>query len=366
MFKFLCLLSCLFTIRAHAEFDWQAHRGGRGLHPENTIHAMKEALKYPITTLELDVVMSKDNKVVVGHEPWMNEQICLTPGGAEVKGKEVNLYSLNYSEIQKYDCGSKAHPLFPRQSRSKQHKPLLDELLKNLKSSGKKFNIEIKSTPDDEKAGYQPDYKIFTDKVISVIEDHLKPEQFTIQSFDWRVLKYLHNKYPHINLVALQGSSFDREKVIKELGFRPAVFSPHYEHLSAADVAWFHKQNIKVIPWTVNSLDTMRKMIAMHVDGIITDYPDLISEISKDSYALKPDCPPKFNRFEGECVKIPTHAEASEQNPGWVCKRGYVQKRLSCVKIKLPRNAEFTDDGKTWICKEGYERYRLKCRKIEK
>lgn len=112
----LILISCcLFTTAA--AFDWQGHRGARGLYPENTINGMKEAMRFPITTLELDVVISKDNAVVVSHEPWMNEEFCLDSKGQTVKDREVNFYTLTYEEIKTYDCGTKLHPRFPQQKK---------------------------------------------------------------------------------------------------------------------------------------------------------------------------------------------------------------------------------------------------------
>lgn len=365
MLRYLLLF---LSFKAVASFDWQAHRGGRGLYPENTTEAMKRALKYPITTLELDVVVSKDNQVVVSHEPWMSEEICTSPSGPGSKGealsgREVNLYRLDYSEIKKYDCGTKSHPRFPRQLRAKEQKPLLFDLLTELKDSGKNFNIEIKSTPQEEAQGFQPQYQKFTDEVLAVILRVLPETRFSIQSFDWRVLKYAHQKYPQVPLVALIERSYQSETIIRELGFKPGVFSPSFDNLSAADVAYFHRQKVKVIPWTVNTPELMKKMLAMHVDGIITDYPDLIEQVPTDLTEIKPECGPNANRFEGACVKIPKNAEVSEQNPGWVCLKGHVQKRMSCEKIKLPKHAYFQEDGKTWVCKKGYEHYRYKCRK---
>lgn len=353
----------LLSFPCFAEFDWQSHRGGRGIYPENTINGMKASVKFGVSTLELDVVMSKDKLVVVSHEPWMNEEMCLDPKGKRVSGREVNLYKLSYEQIKQYDCGSKPHPRFPRQQKIKEYKPLLADLIKELHSSDKKFNIEIKSTPEDEKDGYQPEYREFSDKVMSVILENLPPSRFTIQSFDWRVLRYIHEKYPSVEISALRESRYSPGDIVKELGFIPQIFSPDFELLTAADVAYFHKNHIKVIPWTVNSPEMMKKMIAMNVDGIITDYPDLIAEIPKEAYGQGPECSPKHNRFEGKCVLIPKNAEASEQNPGWNCKSGYVQKRKACVKIKIPRHARLEEDGKTWVCKEGYERYRSLCKK---
>lgn len=350
------LIGLLLTQVALANFDWQGHRGARGLYPENTIGGMREALKYPITTLEMDVVLSKDHKVIVSHEPWLSEEFCL-----KARGREINLYKLNYAAIKKFDCGSKIHPRFPEQQKVSEHRPLLEEVLKAFKTSGKKFSIEIKSSQDNEKLGYQPEFKIFSDTVLKVIQSHLSATQYSVQSFDLRVLKYLHEKYPEVQLVALRETPYTPQGVLDELGFSPNFFSPDFSLLKAADVAYFHDKNIQVIPWTVNTIADMKKVIAMNADGLITDYPNLIQEIPSELY-LAPDCKKGFNRFEGTCVRIPKNAVASEKNPGWVCKTGYLQKRAACIKIKVPANAVLLDDGKTWVCRDGYKRYRYTCK----
>lgn len=352
MLRFLTLCLSLLPVMSYA-FDWQGHRGARGIYPENTINAMKEAVKYPVTTLEMDVVISKDNQVVVSHEPWMNEEACLDPKGKEVKNRQTNLFKMTYAEIVTYDCGSKIHPRFPRQKKINEYKPLLKDLIQEMLTSGNNFNIEIKSTPEDEKEGFQPEYKRFTDEVMAIVTKSLPNERFSIQSFDWRVLKYVHEKYSQVTIVALRETPYTPKGVIDELGFHPAIFSPDFELLKASDVVSFHEKKIKVIPWTVNTPEAMSKLIAMQVDGIITDYPDLIEK----------KCKKGLNYFEGKCVRIPKHAVGSEQNPGWVCRSGYIQKRDACIKIKLPRHAVFAEDGKTWVCKEGYERYRYTCKK---
>lgn len=356
MIKFISLTLLSFSALA---FDWQGHRGARGLYPENTIAGMLVSLKYPITTLELDVVVSKDMKVVVSHEPWMSEEICHDPKGNLVKDKEVNLFKLNFDEILKYDCGSKIHPRFPEQVRAPEHKPLLIDLIEaaeiEMERIGKKktYSIEIKSLEEDEKAGFQPYYKIFTDEVMKTLGSKLHTSRYIIQSFDWRVLRYMHTKYPEVRLVALRETPYTAEGVIQELGFHPTVFSPDWSMLSEKDIKFFHNLGTIVVPWTVNKVDVMKKLIRMGVDGIITDYPNLILEV----------CGLKESFFEGKCVKVPKHAVPWDQNPGWVCEHGYHQKRSECIKIKLPKNAIFTEDGKTWICKEGFNRYRASCKK---
>lgn len=278
--KNLIILALITFSFSSLSFDWQGHRGARGLYPENTIGAMREALSYPlVTTLELDVVVSKDGKVIVSHEPWMSEEICLNSKGEHVKDKEINLYKLTSAEIAQYDCGSKPHPRFPQQKKTKTHKPLLKDLLNEINKTHPKmvFNIEIKSTKEDEKAGFQPEIKKFTDNVITTIKKEIDLSRVHIQSFDWRVLKYLKSKYPTVKTVALtEDEKFTAKSVLKDLGFIPTVFSPYYKNLSKELVQEFQRNGMRVIPWTVNESGEMRNMISMGVDGIITDYPDRI------------------------------------------------------------------------------------------
>ncbi|MFO0414793.1 MAG: glycerophosphodiester phosphodiesterase family protein, partial [Bacteroidota bacterium] len=114
------------------QFDLQGHRGCRGLMPENTIPAMLHAMDLGVTTLELDVVISADGKVVVSHEPWMSSEIATKEDGKQVihaEEKNLNLFRMNYTEIQKFDVGLKPHPRFPDQKKMKVVKPLLTDVI---------------------------------------------------------------------------------------------------------------------------------------------------------------------------------------------------------------------------------------------
>jgi glycerophosphoryl diester phosphodiesterase len=271
---------------AQTTFDWQGHRGARGLLPENTIPAFRKALDLGVTTLELDVVISKDKQVVVSHEPFFSADICTDPSGKPIaKGveKSRNLYTYTYAEIQAFDCGSRGNPRFPEQQKQKVSKPLLSEVIrsmedyrreKNLPAFG--YNIEIKSTPGGDNV-YHPGVAEFSDLVYQVITEQLSPERFTLQCFDFRVLQYWHEKYPAVTLVALIENLRGPEKNLAELGFTPAVYSPYYQLLKGKDaVGDIHRLGMKVIPWTVNDPSDMRRLRAWGVDGIITDYPDRI------------------------------------------------------------------------------------------
>src|SRR5918993_1857381 len=113
-------------------FDKQGHRGARGLMPENTIPSMLKAIDLDVTTLEMDLAISMDKKVVVSHDPIFNHIITTTPDGkmlTESEASQLVLYRMDYDEIKKYDVGLRPHPLFPKQEKLDVHKPLLSDLI---------------------------------------------------------------------------------------------------------------------------------------------------------------------------------------------------------------------------------------------
>ena len=285
MKKLTSLFLFFVSLNNAYSFTWVGHRGTRSFYPENTISGMTEALKFPdIGTLELDVVISKDGEVVVSHEPWMNPDICVGPNGEEVKVKGNNFYKMLFSEIASYDCGSKFYPAFPRQKKVVEHKPRLFDLITKVdeaqNTSGRLPNyfIEIKSHKNFLKEGFQPEIEIFVDKVIDVLEKTIDPKRFHVISLDWRSLKYLQKKRPTWKIVALANIPLPAHLVIHKLGFKPTVYSPKFSLFPTAFIKGFHKEEIKVIPWTVNTLPDMQRLIDKGVDGIITDSPDLITQ----------------------------------------------------------------------------------------
>jgi glycerophosphoryl diester phosphodiesterase len=267
-------------------FDWQGHRGARGLAPENAIPAFLTALSFAkITTLELDVVISADGKVVVSHEPWLNAKICLDAKGHalnEKKKEEVNLYKMDYKEIIKCDCGSRGNPSFPEQKAIFAYKPLLSDVVNEVRQYVKKvgksmpqFNIEIKSGPSSDGI-FTPEVNVFAEIVRKEIKKLKIQDISSIQSFDPRALRYLHKKDKELVLVYLVEKVEDVKQQIDLLGFTPAIYSPYFEKVTSATVDQCHKMGMKIVPWTVNDTEQMKKLILLGVDGIITDYPDRI------------------------------------------------------------------------------------------
>ncbi|NRT15263.1 glycerophosphoryl diester phosphodiesterase/esterase/lipase [Flavobacterium sp. 28A] len=261
-------------------FELQGHRGARGLAPENTLPAFKKALDLGVNTLELDVVISEDNQVVVSHEPWLNYEITLDAKGKNITKEDAlafNIYKNKYKTIKKYDVGAIGNPKFPEQEKLKTYKPLLAEVIKYAETRNPAifYNIEIKSTPEEEANGFQPSVKDFSDLLISELKkSNLPLNRITIQSFDPRVLEYLHKTYPDYQLSFLTFEN-DFETNMKALTFIPEIYSPYYVLLNDIEVENIHQKNMKVIPWTVNNKEDMVRLLTMNVDGIITDYPNI-------------------------------------------------------------------------------------------
>jgi glycerophosphoryl diester phosphodiesterase len=270
------------------KFDLQGHRGARGLKPENTIPAFLEALNHGVTTIELDVVITKDKQVVVSHEPWMSADICLNPDSTVIGRTEESkliIYQVNYSEVAAFDCGSKANILFPEQEKLKAYKPLLrdviiavEDYIKNFSRYEVDYNIEIKSEMEGDKK-LHPSPQEFSDIVYKLIDQYLPLERVVIQSFDFRVLKYWKKKYPKVRLAALVENANTVSWNLQALGFSPSVYSPDFKFLDQEAIKFLHAKKIRVIPWTVNELEDMRRAKNMGVDGFITDYPNRAAEL---------------------------------------------------------------------------------------
>ena len=288
MVRALIVLLMATSILQAQVIDIQGHRGARGKMPENTIPAFIYAMDQGVTTLELDVVISKDKKVVVSHEPWLSDEICLDSLGSEINHdqEKYNIYSLNYSDIEKFDCGSKQNKRFPEQVNLQTAKPLLEDLIKAVERHQKgvthyevAYNIEIKSTKEGD-GKFHPAVEEFSDLVYQLIDQYLPWERVIIQSFDARALQYWNKKYPEVQLALLIENTKSPKGNIKELGFTPKIYSPYYKLLSKNSVSELHKMGMQVIPWTVNEKEDMKKMVSWGVNGIITDYPNRAKELN--------------------------------------------------------------------------------------
>ena len=287
--NFFLFLFTVLSCNTEKEFDLQGHRGHRGLYPENSVIGFLNSLSVGVNTIELDVVISKDKQVVVSHEPWISKNICIDQNGNRIiNDKEnFNIYSMDYSEIKKFDCGIIGNDNFPEQKKISVFKPKLNYVIKtvenHIKEKGYKpvnYNIEIKSSNKTDLI-FHPNVKEFSDLVVDVIKNKKILERTNVQSFDFRVLKYINKNYPEIGLSVLVSENYDPQKNLDDLGFLPDIYSPNYKFINKEDLEYLKKKKIKIIPWTVNSYSDIAKILNLDVDGIISDYPERVLEIKK-------------------------------------------------------------------------------------
>jgi glycerophosphoryl diester phosphodiesterase len=292
MKRLICLLVILsgsLVSSAQEKFDIQGKAGCRGIMPENTISGMIKALVLGVTTLEMDAVISKDHQVVLSQEPYFNHEISLTPDGKSITLKDQkkhNIYKMNYADIQKYDVGSKPHPRFPGQQKFKAYKPLLDETIDSVENYVKlyrlakpDYSIETKLIPNGD-GEFQPDAGTYIELIMAIVKKKKLEKRVIIQSFDIRTLQYLHEKYPKIRTSLLIDEKEDFENNIKELGFYPTIYSPYSILVGKTLVDKCHALGIKIIPWTVNSTRDIKYLMNLGVDGIITDYPNVMGQLN--------------------------------------------------------------------------------------
>ncbi|MEM7161576.1 MAG: glycerophosphodiester phosphodiesterase family protein [Bacteroidota bacterium] len=264
------------------EVKYQGHRGCRGLMPENTIPAFFKALEYPIQTLEMDVVISKDKKVVVSHEPFMNAEIALDANGNKIRdGLDHNMYRMNYDSISKYDVGSIDHPRFPQQEKMTVSKPLLSHVFEEIEAHLAKekrsihYNIEAKC-----KEGYDdifhPKPEEFARLLYDEIVKYKLKDRVIVQSFDFRFLNEIRLLDTQMRLAVLVENEMSEAENIDALGFIPQIYSPYYQLVTDKTRSFCDEKNMELIVWTVNSPEEMSRMIDLGVDEIITDYPNLI------------------------------------------------------------------------------------------
>jgi glycerophosphoryl diester phosphodiesterase len=269
-------------------FNKEGHRGTRGLMPENTIPAMYKGIDLGANSVEVDVVYSKDRKVVISHDLYFNHEITTTPEGKYFDKKEAQqrlLYNMTYDSIRKYDVGMKPYPEFPQQQKMPAYKPLLSELIDSVrayaKAQGRKviLNIELKTNKSWDVVKTPP-VDEFVDGVMAVVNAASFKNECYLQSFDKRPLQILHKKYPYI-VTALLVSGEDKKTLqqLDEMGYQPEMYSPHFSLVTPELVTDCHKRGIKLIPWTVNTLEDMKRLKALGVDGIITDYPNFFAQL---------------------------------------------------------------------------------------
>jgi glycerophosphoryl diester phosphodiesterase len=301
---------CVLAAPAMA-FDIEAHRGGRGLFPENTLQSFAGALTMGVDTLELDVGATRDGELVVSHERRLNPDLARDANGVYVAPPGTPFVEMTLPQVKTYDVGqirpgSAYARQFPEQ-RAVPGTPIptLKEVIGLVRRSGNaqvRLNIETKIDPDhpDE----SPDPETFVALLLGVLEAETFANRVMIQSFDWRTLQIVQKRAPRISTVYLTMQRGSAPTIALDkatswtAGFNPAdhggslprtihdaggaIWSPYFADVTPTLVADAHDHSLRVVVWTVNKTEDMARMIDMGVDGIISDRPDLLRQVATD------------------------------------------------------------------------------------
>lgn len=290
-------------------FDKQAHRGGKSLFPENTIPAMKNALQMNVTTLEMDLAITKDKKVILSHDAFLSPELITKPDGTYIpkdSGFYYKIYEMPYAKIKTFDVGLKKLDRYPDQKKIKAQKPLFSDVIdaceayaRELKRPLPYYNIETKTRPFSDNI-FHPEPREFVDLMMKIIVEKKIQDRVIIQSFDPRTLEIIHKEYPEIK-TALLVEKVDDQKLaqqqayfkniplekfkmypdhlngvagdMKFLSFTPTIYSPEHTLVTAQLIKECHALGMKVIPWTVNTKERLKELKDMGIDGVISDDP---------------------------------------------------------------------------------------------
>jgi len=241
------------------------HRGARAIYPENTIPAFEYAIKIGADVLEMDVAVTKDNVLVISHDPHINPEICKGPHPG------VAIHELTLAELREYDCGALKNPHFPKQQPVPGTRiPTLDDVLSLSRGNNVQFNIETKSFPDHPELTPPPD--VFARMLLDVIRKHQLDSRVIVQSFDFRTLHATKRLAPNIRLSALwEGDTRPFVDIARD--GEAGIISPLFKLVTPQQVKSAHGAKIQVVPWTADTPADWQMLIAAGVDAIITDDP---------------------------------------------------------------------------------------------
>lgn len=258
----------LFTIAmlpAQSKILVQGHRGARAMRPENTIPAFEYAIGVGADVLELDMAVTKDNVIVVSHDPYLHPPVCSGPQ------PKATIHELTLAQVREWDCGKIQNPGFAKQTPiAGTRMPMLDEVFDLAPRGDFWFNIETKSFPDHPELTPPPDE--FARMVLAVVRKHKLENRVLLQSFDFRTLHAMAKIAPEIKRVALwEGDNRSFVMIAKDAD--APIVSPFYKLVTPEKVREAHAAGLQVVPWTADTPQDWDKLIEAKVDAIITDDP---------------------------------------------------------------------------------------------
>jgi len=242
------------------------HRGARARRPENTLPAFEYAIALGVDALEMDLAVTKDNVIVISHDPTMEPPICMGPL------KSAVIRELTLAEVRQWDCGAAPNPHFPaQQAISGTRMPTLDDVFELAPRGAFDYNLETKSFPD--KPEYTPPPEEFALLVLQKIRRYRLEQRTILQSFDFRTLVAMRKLAPEIRLSALvENDARDFVAIAAEAG-NAEIVAPDFHLVTPQKVEEAHRAGLQVVPWTANAPADWDMLIQAKVDGVISDDP---------------------------------------------------------------------------------------------
>jgi glycerophosphoryl diester phosphodiesterase len=238
------------------------------MRPENTLPGFEYAISLGVDAIEMDVAVTRDDVVVVSHDPQLNRSICTSPDAPSA------IRNLTLAQLQRWDCGARPNPRFRKQTPIPGARvPTLDQVL-DLSGRGPfLFNIEVKSFA--QRLALSPPPDRFAELVYQAVCKHKLEDRVIVQSFDFRILHAMRRLSPLIRLGALY---VGRPKSLVEIARRAeaGIVAPYHGLASRKRVAAAHGAGLQVIAWTANRPRDWKRLIAAKVDAIITDNPEAL------------------------------------------------------------------------------------------
>ena len=260
-------------IMGQSEYKIFGHRGCRGVYPENTIEGFKKAIEFGVDGIELDVVVNKNQELVISHESYIDTSYCLTN---KIDNESLNIYKMNISEIQDIDCGSKFVKEFPNQLKVKEKKPTYKEFKKELIDYQGDILFEIKCDYDLVNE-YFPDYEKYAKIIFEETRFSRHFDNIYFMSFDYRILNELFKIMPNSKYIYLSNNK-EFEKQMKLLNFEPFGVGIDFNIISQKIIDLVHNKKQVIYGWTINDEENSKSLTSMGLDGVITDYPNIIKK----------------------------------------------------------------------------------------
>ncbi len=263
------------TLKEKTKLHVQAHRGVCSEVQENTLAAFERAIEVGADSIELDIHVTRDNKIVVYHDFVLEPEFC-TLKGKKIE-KAVSIRTLTYDELLEYDCTVSRRLSGENTLSVEQRKiPLLKDVFALFHASPLPhakhmwIDIEIKSDPRSPKLSPSP--KVFCKLLVNEIKKEWDVTRTAVRSFDPRVTLTLRRKYKHLRVIQLtNGGYVDYAKVLRKI--KPHVIAPSHKTINQEHIEFIHRAGVEVMPWTANTQEDWKRLIEWGVDGITTDNP---------------------------------------------------------------------------------------------